>query len=244
MPNTNAAAASCDNPTAQANSPMTGQATDVANDPLNATDPTGMCRGGDPDGKCEFATSVSDSKNAGAVAAAKEKGDAALQRIDKSIQGLGDDTTYKYQSTEGTTISQTGAEIKTQWNDQSFTMTDQSDFGNSGGGTAAYGNTVMNAENFSGWEALGQGEFILLHDGMAHTSRVGQGVLQASILKHNQDVAAGRTSGGFYDQTAKGGLASPYARFNETYANAHARGLMSVARIPGVVPPAPPYGYR
>jgi hypothetical protein len=157
---------------------MTGQATDVANDPLNATDPTGMCRGGDPDGKCEFATSVSDSKNAGAVAAAKEKGDAALQRIDKSIQGLGDDTTYKYQSTEGTTISQTGAEIKTQWNDQSFTMTDQSDFGNSGGGTAAYGNIVMNAENFSGWEALGQGEFILLHDGMAHTSRVGQGVLR------------------------------------------------------------------
>ena len=191
----------------------------VGNDPLNWTDPTGMCRGGNVNAKCEFNTSISDPANTGDVNNAKAIGDQALQDIDQAIQGLDDAGSYDI-SAGGKTFTYSGSQIKDHWNNQSFTLTDESNFGNGGVGFAGNNNTTINAGSYSGWANTGGATFILLHDSFGHNSSVG-------TAQHLLNTGGHRASGlgTSYYHTQNDRFTSSFSRSSETFANQYARSL-------------------
>ena len=124
----------------------------VENNPTTVGDPDGHCADHYKDGSCKVNV---DPKTGDAGAKAGKQLEGVLNKYDKAINALGDKSKFDIKDSKGNVIgSLTGKEIKAVWNGTSFTVTNQTDFNNGGGG--ATGGT-WKRNSFSGSSNLSPG---------------------------------------------------------------------------------------
>lgn len=121
----------------------------VANDPINTTDPSGLCGWRYDDGSCKVKV---DSKTGEAGIEAGKQLEAKLNELDGKINALSEDTQVEIRDSEGNSIGQiTGGQLQNAWNKQKFSITSKK-FNNGGLGATRPGKTQLNPEAVTGYE--------------------------------------------------------------------------------------------
>lgn len=112
----------------------------VGNDPVNLTDPTGMCGYRYKDGSCQVKV---DAKTGEAGVTAGKALEARLNTYDRTINGLDPKQNYSVQNSDGNKVgTYSGKELQKTWDNQKFSITSK-DPGNGGLGRTVPGRTEL-----------------------------------------------------------------------------------------------------
>lgn len=214
----------------------------VGDDPLNGTDPGGLCRR-DAQNECVVETNVSDASNQAGVTAAAQRLQTAVRRVDHAINALPNNARVAVIGRNNRVIGTiSGRDLKRAWNRENFTVTDRN-YGtlNGGAGSSGGGNVEVAASTVSGYDAAAGDaglNYLALHE-TGHNSRGGRSFFSAESRAYASRTGSNQ---GFYNETDVGGyptLVNPEAIANEQYANSFAE---SVGDATGVDVFQQPYG--
>lgn len=124
----------------------------VGNDPIDGTDPTGLCDR-DASGECIVHTSLYVGSDAPEVAVAVGKVQPVVRQIDHLIRNLNPKTKYAITGARGQLLGvMTGKQIQKTWDRQNFWVTDGDHKSENGGvGESSHGRIIFDMKGVEGY---------------------------------------------------------------------------------------------